>query len=113
MTTTTITEQNAIQSAAAEAAEALCRLFDLARQDCTVEGPVEALDALIATGGSLNALSEGIDGLKSYLAGFERAEDCEHDAIDSAIEWLDLLDTSVDETTERFRGTATCLRTLI
>jgi hypothetical protein len=107
-----VAEPTAIQAAAAEAAEALLRLFDLAREDCTVQGPVEALDALIATGGPLNVLSEGIDALKGYLSGFDRAEDCVHDEIDSAVDWLDLADSSVDETIERLRGTATCLREL-
>ena len=109
-TTAVNTTNPEIQSAAAAAAEALRRLFHLAREDCTLLDPLAALDALTAAHGPLNVLSERLGELDAALSEYEREDDSEHDGIDAARDWLTLAIDSLDDTVTHLSSAANSLR---
>jgi len=96
MTTTTAANPE-IRSAAADAVEALRRLFQLAREDCTLVDPLDALDMLTASGGPLNVLSEQLGTLDAYLSEYEREDDSERDGIDDARDRLASAIDNIDD----------------
>ena len=116
-TATTSTETTAmnttnpeIQSAAAAAAGALRRLFEMAREDCTLLDPLAALDALTAADGPLNVLSEQMGELDAALSEYEREDDDERDGIDDARDWLTAAIDSVDDAVTHLSSAANSLR---
>jgi len=111
--TTITTNPTEIQTAATEAADALRRLLQLAREDYTFAGPLEALDALASPEGPLNALSEQLGELDAYLADFDRADDSEHDGIDDARTWLGTIIDGIDYTITDLGSAAGTIRDLV
>ena len=112
MTTITTTNPTEIQTAAAEAANALERLLQMATDDYGLGNAVGTLDALTTPCGPLDTLSDQIGEIDGYLAGFERDDDSEHDDIDSARDWLDLVLRDLRNATSNIRGAVNCIRDL-
>lgn len=108
--TTTAATNPEIQSAAADAAEALRRLFHLARQDCTLLDPLAAIDAVTAAHGPLNVLSEQLGELDAALSEYEREDDSERDGIDDARDWLALATGNIDDAVTHLSSAANSLR---
>jgi len=86
MTTTTAptANQTSIKKYAEEITKAVWRLNVLAAADDTMGSVVNTLDALTAHDGPLNALSEMLTEVASYLGDFE------HPDADQAASWLEI-----------------------
>jgi hypothetical protein len=108
--TTTTTANPEIRSAAADAAAALRRLFELAREDCTLVDPLDALDALTSADGPLNVLSEQLGTLDAYLSEYEREDDNERDGIDDARDYLATTIDNIDDAITHLSTAMGCLR---
>ena len=108
---TTITTANPdLQTAATEAAQALQRLLQLAREDCTLVDPLAALDMLTSADGPLNVLSEQLGEFDAMLSEYEREDDSERDGIDDARDWLAATISNIDDAITHLSTTAGSLR---
>ena len=103
---TTAARPTQFDTAAAEATTALLRLAELARTDYTVGSVVNALTALTADGGPLDALLDMLSGLDSYLREFE------HEDASAAAAWLEDATDETAAAASHVSAAKDCLRDL-